>query len=242
MIALTNTMKFTATATAFGMLSTAAFAAGGTKLVLDGKVASTSVRVIDGAAYVKVSDVASAMGRIVVKRPDGYEIAKPGGANQVSGLEGKIGDQLFDGKWRFKVTKVETASSYALKTEGEPYDAGAATRYNSATRTLTPNTGSTLIVIHCTAANGQKTKQTLWIANSGSNTALTDDDGHSYPPAVHDFNGAPIQSPSILPGAKIDFPIVFSVPEGAVLKDLVFTLRNNDSSSKGDEVRVSLKG
>jgi hypothetical protein len=43
---------------------------------MNGKVASTSVRVIDGAAYVRVSDVAKSMGMVVVKNGSGYEIKK----------------------------------------------------------------------------------------------------------------------------------------------------------------------
>ena len=224
-----------------GLLGAAAYAAGGTRLIINGKTASTGVRTIDGVAYVKVSDVAAALGMAVVKTPDGYEITKAGGAGQVDGaVQGKIGDQLFDGKWRFKVTGADTTSSYALKTPGEPYDSST-TNYNSATRVVTPTAGNTLVVVRCVVANGQKTKQRLWISALDSNTALTDDQGHSYPPAVYDIAGAPIQTDPLLPGARIEFPVIFSVPEGTVLKDLVFTLHNNDSSTKGDEVRVSLK-
>jgi hypothetical protein len=211
-------------------------------LVIDGKVASTSVRTINGAAYVKVADVAKALGMVVVKRADGYEIAKAGGANQINGLmQGKIGDQLFDGKWRFKVTGTETASTYAMKTQGDPYAVSDEADYNSVTHVIAAKNGSTLVIVHCVVVNGQKTTQTLWTAAQGSNTALTDDQGHSFPPSAHDFTGAPIQTQPLLPGAKIEFPVVFCVPQGTNLKDLVFTLRNNDSSSKGDDVRVSLK-
>ena len=63
---------------------------------------------IDGQAYVRVSDVAKALGMTVVARADGFELRKAGGANQVEGtVTGKVGDTLFDGNWRFQVLKVE---------------------------------------------------------------------------------------------------------------------------------------
>ena len=62
-------------------------------------------------------------------------------------------------------------------------------------------------------------------------------------PAGYDLEGAPTQSKSLLPGAGTSVPILFSVPEATQVKDLVFTLRDNDFSSdkaKVSDVRVSL--
>lgn len=56
------------------------------------------------------------------------------------------------------------------------------------------------------------------------------------------MDGSISQSKPLLPGAKTDFTILFSVPDGFQrkdLKDLVFTLQNNDSRP-GNDVRVSL--
>ena len=166
---------------------------------------------------------------------------KPGGANQLqAAVTGKIGDQLFDGRWRFKVLGVDTAPTYAFTTDGEPYNYHAVATWNSATRTLEAPAGNVLIIVHCEVANGQHSKQTLWIPDEGSNTAITDDQGQAYPSAGHDFSGAPVQSRPLIPGSKLRFPVVFCVPEGTKLKDLIFTLRNNDGG-KGTDVRVSLK-
>src|SRR5436189_1690352 len=93
-------------ATALGLWAVAAAASaraqGSVKLILNGKVASTDVRMINGRPYVPLADIARATGQVLVKKGSGYEIIAQGGANQVEGLHGKIGDTLFDGKWRLK--------------------------------------------------------------------------------------------------------------------------------------------
>lgn len=212
-------------------------------LTLNGKTASSDVRMVGGSPYVKLSDVAKALGMVVVRRAGGYELTKAGGANQVNGdVQGKMGDTLFDGRWRFTVLGMITADSLTFKSQGEPSDDGGATKYNSVTRTFTPSSGNRLVILTCRISNGQKTAQTFWMAHGDSNTALTDTDGQSYPPTAYDVNGAPIQTKVILPGAKVEFPLIFSIPTGAKVKDLVFTLRNNNSSEKGHDVRVSLAG
>jgi len=165
-------------------------------------------------------------------RPLTKPTTKPGGANQIDAVvTGKIGDDLFDGRWRFKVVSIETAQSYNYNTEAD---------WNTATRTLTATAGNTLLIVRCQVANGQNTKQTLWIANQGSNTSVTNDQGEAFPSCAHDFTGAPIQSKALIPGSKMLFPVVFAIPQGTVPADLIFTLRNNDGG-KGSDVRVSLR-
>ena len=211
-------------------------------LVMNGKVVSTSVRTVGGSPYVKLSDVAKALSMVVSKRPGGYEITKSGGTNQVQGLQGKIGDLLFDGRWRFQVLSVAQPDTYTMKTPGdEPSSYPADTvNFDRKTQLVSPKSGYKLVVIQCRMINGQKSKQTFWLAAKDGNNALADQQGESYAPIGYDLEGAPIQSKPLLPGAKTDFPILFSVPESIELKDLVFTLRNNDFSQKGNDVRVSL--
>ena len=211
-------------------------------LVMNGKVVSTSVRTVGGSPYVKLSDVAKALSMVVSKRSDGYEISKSGGTNQVQGLQGKIGDLLFDGRWRFQVLSVAQPDTYTMKTPGdEPSSYPADTvNFDRKTQLVSPKPGYKLVVIQCRMINGQKSKQTFWLAAKDGNNALADQQGESYAPIGYDLEGAPIQSKPLLPGAKTDFPILFSVPQSIELKDLVFTLRNNDFSQKGNDVRVSL--
>jgi len=217
----------------------------GETLVMNGATASTDVRALNGSAYVKLSDVAKALGMVVVKRPGGYEIIKAGGANQVQGVtQGKVGDVLFDGKWRFQVLSVEKPDSYTMKTPGvEPSSwPRDIIDYSSATRVLRAKPSYQLVVLQCRVTNGVKEKRTLWTAGSDNriNTALADTEGSSYAPVGYDFEGAPTQSKWLVPGAALSFPILFSVPANTQLKDLIFTLKNNQTDEKGNDVRVAL--
>jgi hypothetical protein len=213
-------------------------------LILNGKVASTNVQVLNGQAYVSLQDLAKALGMVVEKGADGnYEIKKPGGTTQVEGLNGKIGDVIFDGKWRFSVLSVSTPASYLMKTSGgasEGWYAGDVVKWDNQTHIITPGRGYQLVVLQCRVINAVPQKRTLWVADRDSNTALADADGNSFPVVAYDFDGAPIQSKPLLQGSKLDFNIVFSVPQGTKLKDLIFTLVANGDLENPRDARVSL--
>jgi hypothetical protein len=203
-------------------------------------VASHDVRLIDGRPYVPVADVARALGQSVVTRAGGYEIAAAGGANQIQGLQGKIGDTLFDGKWRFQVLAVEPVDSYPLKNKVNTDYSVFQSTAELTDGVFRPKAGQQLIVARCRVKNGLKDQnQALWWANVDTHTALADDRGESYPPiAVDAPEGGPFQGKPLLPGAGMDLAVLFAVPEGTKLKDMVFTLRT--ISDKGKDVRVSL--
>jgi hypothetical protein len=220
-------------------IGAAALAQAGRTLILNGQVASHDVRLIGGRPYVPLADIARALGQRVVPASGGYEITAAGGANQVEGLRGKIGDVLFDGKWRFQVLDVKEMDSYTMKNHSTN-DYGV---YHSTAEftdeTLRPKPGNSLIVIQCRLKNGVKQNQALWRYNPDTHTALTDDQGQSYPPIAYDIpDSGSFNSRDLLPGAALDFAVLFTVPPGTHLKDLVFTLRT--LSNKGDEVRVSV--
>ncbi len=215
----------------------------GPNLTLNGKTASTDLKTIGGKAYVSIADVARALGMVVVKTGGGYEIKKAGGANPIVGVtQGKIGDVLFDGKWRFQVLSLQTPESYVMKTDSQLYDYTGLTSFNAATKTVRPRVGNKLVVIQCRITNGQNSKQRLWTAPNDDKmrSALADMDGGSHPILGYDFEGAPTQTEPMVPGAALSFPILFSVPNNLRLKDLIFTLKNNDYSAAGNDVRVSL--
>lgn len=215
-------------------------------LVLNGKLASTRVKTLNGQTYVSLADLAKALSMVVVKNPDGsFELKRAGGATQAQGLEGRIGDVLFDGKWRFTVTSVSEPESYTLSTGadlGAGYYAGRLVEWNGRTRTLTPAVRHRLVVLQCRIVNAVPQQRRLWIAARDTNTALADAGGESHPAVVHDFEGAPIQSKPLLQGAKLDFNLVFSIPQDSRLKDLVFTLIANGDLKNPRDVRVSLTG
>lgn len=213
-------------------------------IVVNGKDAAADIRTIGGSAYVKLADIAKALGMIVTKRPDGkFELTLAGGANQINGKAvGKVGDVLFDGKWRFQLIGVETPESYTMKTDAELYDFAGHTSFDRPTRLVRPSKGRTLVVMQCRVSNGVNEKRTLWTAVSDTriNTALADMDGSSHPPVGYDFEGGPIQSKWLAPGAALNFALLFSVPEGTKMKDLIFTLKNNQTDDKPNNIRVSL--
>ncbi len=226
------------------VLAVAALAAGNARLMMNGKTASTDVRVIGGKAYVPVSDVAKSLGMVVVKNANGYEIKKPGGTFQVGNLGGKVGDVLFDGKWRFQVLDAQNVDSYTIKAPDVEPVTGAwdLIKWDAKTQTMRAANGYQLMLFHCRVTNGQKTRQTLWTApnDAGMHTALTDFDGGSHIPAAYDYPGAANQTKPLLPGEIITFSLLFSVPRETKIKDLVFSLKNNDTFAKPTDVRVSL--
>lgn len=239
-------MRQLRTRPAAGMLLAAVAAAGlcwatgANKLYLNGKVASRSLRVIDGRSYVPVADVARALGATVAARGDGYEIVMPGGANQVEGVaQGKIGDEIFTGQWRFQVVNVQEA--------GDQYKE----RYYQQLRTIRPKSpAETLLVVNCRLKNGMnKTRTPLVTERIPANTALADAAEHSYAPLDYDASqgeGDKILSyagSDLLPGAAMEFALVFSVPRGTVPKALIYSLQaypDDVGKDKHTDVRVSL--
>lgn len=223
-------------------LSLWAAPAAGDTLVVNGKSTPVDVRPFSGSAYVKFSDVAKALGMVLVKRGGHYELTKAGGTDQVQAMtQGKIGDVLFDGYWRFQVTSVEMPNSYTAKY----LEDANALQFDRNTHVVRARPRAALVVVHCRMTNGQKSAQTFWLAPVSErhiNNALTDNDGESYPPDCVDVDGSSAQSKRLLPGAKTDFALLFSVPDSLRredMKDLVFTLQNNDSQP-GNDVRVTL--
>jgi hypothetical protein len=222
--------------------------ANGARLMMNGKIASSRVRVIGSEAYVPVSDVAAALGGKVAKQGDLYEIrgsggipsptrpAAAGGSQQVkAGTTGKAGDDLFDGKTRLRVLSVRETDSYTEKFNQEP-------------RTYQPaDAGDKLVVVTCLLKNGTSKKRAYATAHfEPNNTALADQDGRAYPPIGYDmrldggrFAGA-FASPEVLPSAALDVALVFSVPKDTRIKDLIFSVSPAAGEQKPSDFRVSL--
>jgi hypothetical protein len=214
---------------------TASWAQAALTLSYKGSVVSHRVRMLDGQAYVPVADMAKLLNGRIVRTDGGYQIQGAGnggdlagGANQVNGLQGSIGQMLFTGKWRFEVLSVTHEASYTFK-----YDAPSA---------VTPNgANDELVVVDCLLKNAQTSSKEAKIdIHSASNTALTDDQGQSYPPIEYDvIGGSAYGPPSMLPGSSTHFAAIFSVPKTANLKDLVFSV-GGWSEDKLVDVRITL--
>ena len=179
-------------------------------LSIDGKLVSTSLIERNGVTYVPVRDVATALGKTLTKTASGYDIggAVSGGAYQINGVTGKVGDVLFNCYARFQVVKVIRSTAYT-------------NQFNSDHDVVKPYpVDQELIIVVCRIKNGTNETVTCGLPGGG-NTALTDNDEHSYGPD-HRSIDAPSNGVKILPGAAVDFGITFDVPPGTQLKDLVY--------------------
>ncbi|MFN3962554.1 MAG: hypothetical protein ACK4NQ_06220 [Fimbriimonadaceae bacterium] len=176
-------------------------------LIINGREASQDVRIINGRAYAPIADVAKALGSTVVINGNRYEITRAGGTNQVNGLQGKTGDWLFDGGWRFRVNKTYEADVYEAKNDYYGYNE------------FKPEDGKTMIIVEYSARNGNKEMYPL---NLGP-TTIIGTDGKSYKMESNDFpfDGNRTFSQPLLPGAQLDGALIFFVPRGFEFKELV---------------------
>lgn len=213
------------------------------------------VPVVAGAIFTAVALGFGSIGRAVPAEPQ-TKPAKPpkakpkpkptpGGANQVKGkVTGKLGEMLFDGKWRFQVISVgEATNTYTLTVPSSEQDYGKYATFadgDITTHVFTAKPGNVLIPIKCLAKNGQNKVEQLDFYLHDPKTALTDDKGNSYPPIAYDMQskGAWVTKP-MLPGSQVEMTILFAPPSGTKPKDLVVTIKNW-SDSKGTDFRISL--
>ena len=221
----------------FTSIAISAFA-DGRSLTYQGHKISGDVVVLNGTAYLPVSDAAKLVGGSVRQSCGAYTIVKSsgssngvpaGGANQISGRTGTIGQTLFTGKWKFEVESESTADSYA-------------SHHNSDASTVTP-TGDNdeLVIVNCLMKNAKnKTAQPLLVAGT-LHTAVTDNQETSYRPIFYDFVGPHGYGPVMLPGSACNFTVVFDVPKGTTVQDLIFTLGDLNDSSDTSDYRIHLK-
>jgi len=192
-------------------------------LVINGRVATTDVRTINGRAYAPVADIAKALGMTVVSRPNGtLELTKAGGSGPMQGdLNGKVGDWLFDGGWRFRVDSIDLVDRYNC--ENDYYG----------TTEYTAEEGKQLAVVRYAIRNGNKE-----LGGFGfDKTAIAGANGDSEPVFANDFrfDGSLYFSKPILPGAEMRGALLFQVPSGFRAKDLVVTI--GDLSHYDEAVR-----
>lgn len=152
-------------------------------------------------------------------------------------LQGKVGEELSDGKWRFKVLAFRPVPSYTMKrtTEADYAAYHELAEFNDTT--FRPKTGNTLLVFECRVKNEMKEKQSLWHFNT--NTAVQTHQKESYPPIAFDMRGGMTQSTSLLPQTQQDFALVFALPQDSKPAELVFTLKTIDDK-EGADLHVSL--
>lgn len=200
----------------------------GSALFVNGNLASNSVIERNGVAYVPIKDVAKALKLNVQKTAKGYELSDAGGANQIEGINGKVGDMLWNGFVRFKVVKVIRGKEYTNQFSGDQ-------------QKVTPfPEGNDLVVVVCHVVNGTKEKVTCLLP-AGDDTGLTDTDAHSYGPRTGLSIDCPSRGQDLLPGAAVDFALTFDVPASATLKDLVYQVNIMVVGADKKKFRVSLQ-
>ncbi|MBS1716812.1 MAG: hypothetical protein JSS72_03670 [Armatimonadetes bacterium] len=202
---------------------------------MNGQVISSNVKFINGKPYVALEDIARSNGMRVVKKGNRYILVAAGGANEVKGrFTGKIGDDLFTGDWRFKVLSVQEAGQYNHV-------------FGDAERVEPKGPGNKLVIVRCQLRNGHRVPEDMHFTNSfasNSHSALTDTDSHTYPIYDYDVHYTHYKwAAEVLPGATIDFALVFEVPGSAKPRDLVYSIFRYDDrgdSKKTTDVRIAL--
>ena len=209
---------FTVSAVGAAGLAIAAYVTFGPgKLTYEGKTVDTTFIVQNGKTYVPLDDVASALNCVVQKSADGVELAPIGKGAMVQGTEGKIGQTIGHPEMQFTVTKVIEADHYQRK-----YSDGA----------VDGDQTNTLLVIYCRVRSG--TQKSIWInITGGDKTAVADMDEHTY--TLFTADGA--RNSEVLPGAVVDYGIIFKVPKDEKLKALVY---ETDGFPHHDLFRVAL--
>lgn len=212
------------------------------KLLVNGKVASSDLRVIGGKTYVPLADVAKALDYTIQKTTGGYELIKAGGAGQIANKNvGEVGEEVFSGKWRFTVVSVaRVAEAVPEFLPNESWNR----------RSASP--GMEIVVVKCRIKNGTAVKDTLVFDKwEGNNTTLVDMDENAFEPTQHGYDGKFNEhfpdGATFLPGGAINFNLRFEVPKGRKLKDLVFTAiryddRSNTKTKAPTDFRIHLGG
>lgn len=214
--------------------ATIAFAQGAFTLSINGRTVSTSARRINGVVYVPVNDVARAMQMRAFVQGNRISIRASGGAQQVANrLVGKVGDTLQTGRYQFTVLSVERAPHYEPQFRSRSNYEGA----------QDAGEGQELIVVKCRIKNLRQERLSLAFPTyPDTNTSLTDFDEQTYTAIRHDVyadGSAPLVR-SMLPGSATPFNIVFRVPQGTRLKDLIYTAGQYAHTETQTDFRVHL--
>lgn len=207
-------------------------------LIINGQVATSDLKVINGRTYVPLADVAKALNMTLVNKANSIEMVAAGGAGPVAGLKGKLGDTIFTGKWKFTVVSIEQMDSYK-------------TKYEDSQESYTPRTDQeTLYVVNCRIKNAQtEVMEMVMSQRHCGKTAIADNMEHSFAPMAYDAHNetGPFGGPKMLPGSAAEFSVIFSAPKGTVPNDLLFTIVSGKDLSEekpgklGTDLRISLK-
>ncbi len=178
---------------------------------VNGNSVSTNFITANGKIYMPVADVASALDMQLVKHSNtSYELVPKGGANQMNGLEGKIGQTLLTSHYKITFSKFFTTDHYTKQFGQGTADAAE---------------GKTLAIVVIQVKNA--TNKVLGMSLVGAKTVLTDEQEQTYEPSTGGWADWVSSNPNVLPGAAANFALVTQVPKDAKLKDLIYEIDSN---------------
>jgi hypothetical protein len=195
-------------------------------LIVNNKTTITDVQMIGGQAYAPLRDVAKAFEMQLTKSGNNYKLAPEGGASQVGSKTVRIGQEVFDGRWRMVVNKVERVSEYRLIST-KPYyvdisDYHDITGGNAEGEVVKPKKGY-LMLAHIRIKNGMKQKAKFGMSEKG-NTAIIGEGEKTFAPLIFDTESDGNATRDLLPGSAIEIKILFAVPDSFKPTAIIFTL------------------
>lgn len=213
------------------------------QLVLYKNSVMTDARKINGRLYVPVTDVAKAMGwklsvqgsKILIQPPPPTAAPDNPMASNLK-LSGGINEELYTGKYRFKVNTVSEVDRYERK-----YANGLA-----ASTPLIAGSNEKLVVLDCVLTNATTDREEFVVSRDrwAENTVLLDAKGESLAPFGYDVAVDEVNPPGVyaLTGATVKFALVFQVPKTWQSKALIYTIvrYSERGMKKGTDVRVNL--
>ena len=218
-----NTLRISIGAAALavaGTLVAGGYFVGG-EFKVNGNSVSTNFITANGKVYMPVADVATALDMQVVKHSSSsYELVAKGGANQLNGLEGKIGQTLLTSHYKITFSKFFTTDHYTRQF-GNPGTADAAD-------------GKTLAIVVIQVKNA--TNRVLGMALAEGKTMITDEDEQTYEPSTGGWADWKTGNPNVLPGAAVNFALVTQVPKSAKLKDLIYEINKATSIDEVEQI------
>lgn len=197
-------------------------------LRVNGALASSRVIEVKGVAYVPIQDVAKAFQMTMMKTSAGYALGPAGGAGMVVGLQGKVGEELFNGFARFKVIETLRTKAYRNRFSGDRQEVLPRGEHNE------------LIIIVCRIKNGLKVSLEIGLPG-GELSGLTDMNERSFAFLNTVNSDVPLRLVKLLPGSATDFALTFEVPEGTEIKDLVYEAQDLGGKNKAEPFRVTLR-
>jgi len=195
----------------------------GSTLTMNGKVISTDIQIVKGHAYVPLNDVASILGMTVVRKGQAYRLARAGASHPIHSLTGKLADNISSGVWQFQVAGIQHVSAYSQQ-------------YGTEKAQFAPKEdGDTLVVVRCRVKNETKEMQEVsFDSGSAGNTALIDSQENGYVPLAYDSRDSDYMADKMRSGSVHEFSIIFSVPKGATLKHLIYTVASSGLDNSTD--------